>query len=202
MDQEAGLPQIFTPWSDNETKLMYRLFPNPDSLCLNFGRTGVFQWNYPNSSILTQTTEWPQKVAGHIPRRCDMGGLTHTRIDPQPHMPYAIFRNMGPHFDSYANSGIPAIRGTKFELHRWEDRRRCQLLHLLQHLHLIDVGTCMEHRIGDLQTLTHYAKHGEKFSFPPQPLHHPQTDQPERGLTSNRETTIWPHSRTRHPHPM
>jgi len=36
MDQEAGLPQIFTPWSENETQLMYRLFPNPDSLCLNF----------------------------------------------------------------------------------------------------------------------------------------------------------------------
>ena len=45
---EAGIPQIFTPWSDNETLLMHRLFPNPDSLCLNFGRTGVFQWNHPN----------------------------------------------------------------------------------------------------------------------------------------------------------
>ena len=109
MDTEAGLPQILTPWSDNETKLMNRIFPNPDSLCLNFGRTGVFQWNYPNSSTLTQTTECPQKVAGHPPRKCDMGGLTHTRIDPQPHMPYVIFRNMGPHFDSYANSGIPEI---------------------------------------------------------------------------------------------
>ena len=49
-EPEAGLPQIFTPWSDNETLLMHRLFPNPDSLCLNFGRTGVLQWNHPNSS--------------------------------------------------------------------------------------------------------------------------------------------------------
>ena len=40
-DPEAGLPQIFTPWSENETQLMHRLFPKPDSLCLNFGRTGV-----------------------------------------------------------------------------------------------------------------------------------------------------------------
>ena len=60
VDTEAGLPQIATPWSENETKLMYRLFPSLDSLCLNFGRTGYFQWNYPNSSTLTQTTEWPQ----------------------------------------------------------------------------------------------------------------------------------------------
>jgi len=154
MDPEAGLPQILTPWSDNETKLMNRIFPNPDSLCLNFGRTGVFQWNYSNSSTLIQTTEWPQNVAGDTPRRCDMGGITHTRVDPQPHMPYVIFRNMSPHFDSYANSGIPKIKGTEFYLHRWDDQRRCQLLHLLPHLQLIDVGTCMEHRIGDLQTLT------------------------------------------------
>jgi len=44
-EPEAGLPQIFTPWSENETQLMNRLFPNPDSLCLNFGRTGVFPMN-------------------------------------------------------------------------------------------------------------------------------------------------------------
>ena len=80
--------------------------------------------------------------------------LTHTRVEPQPHMPYVIFRNMSPHFDSYANSGIPDIKGTEYQLHRWDDHRRCQLLHLLPHLQLIDVGTCMEHRIGDLQTLT------------------------------------------------
>jgi len=80
--------------------------------------------------------------------------LTHTRVDPQPHMPYVIFRNMSPHFDSYANSGIPDIKGTEYQLHRWDDDRRCQLLHLLPHLQLIDVGMCMEHRIGDLQTLT------------------------------------------------
>ena len=133
---------------------MNRLFPNLDSLCLNFGRTGVFQWNYPNSSTLTQTTEWPQKVAGHTLWKCDMGGLTHTRADPQPHMPYVIFRNMSPHFDSYANSGIPDIKGTEHQLYSWDNDRRVQLLHLLPHLQLIDVGACMEHRIGDLQTLT------------------------------------------------
>jgi len=44
----AGLPQMATPWSENETKLMNQLFPCLDSLCLNFGRTGVFQWNDPN----------------------------------------------------------------------------------------------------------------------------------------------------------
>ena len=44
-ETEVGLPQIFTPWSENETQLMNRLFPNPDSLCLNFGRTGVFPMN-------------------------------------------------------------------------------------------------------------------------------------------------------------
>jgi len=83
-----------------------------------------------------------------------MGGLTHTRADPQPHMPYVIFRHKGPHFDRYANSGIPEIIGTEFKPYRWNDRRRCQLLHILPHLQLIDVGTSMENRIGDLQTLT------------------------------------------------
>ena len=47
-DDEAILPQIATPWSDNATRIMHILFPRPDSLCLNFGRTGVFQWNDPN----------------------------------------------------------------------------------------------------------------------------------------------------------
>jgi len=31
-------------------------------------------------------------------------------------MPYVIFRDMGPHFDSYANSGIPDIIGTNLEV--------------------------------------------------------------------------------------
>jgi len=31
-EPEAGLPQIFTPWSENETQLMRRLFPKP-TLC-------------------------------------------------------------------------------------------------------------------------------------------------------------------------
>jgi len=60
----AVLPQISTPWSDIENELMHRLFPRPDSLCLNFGRTAVFQWNDPNSSTLKHTTEWPQQIAG------------------------------------------------------------------------------------------------------------------------------------------
>ena len=96
MDAEAGLPLIVTPWSENETILMNRLFASLDSLCLNFGRTGVFQWNYPSSATLIQTTEWPQRTAGDTPRRCNKGGITHTRADPQPHMPYVIFRNMSP----------------------------------------------------------------------------------------------------------
>jgi len=45
----VGLPQIATPWSENETKLMHQLLPCLDSLCLNFGRTGVFQRNDPKS---------------------------------------------------------------------------------------------------------------------------------------------------------
>ena len=70
-------------------------------------------------------------------------------------MPYVIFRNISPHFDSYANSGIPDIKGTEHQLYSWDkDDRRLQLLHLPPHLQLIHVGTCMEHRIGDLQTLT------------------------------------------------
>jgi len=150
----AGLPQIATPWSDNETKLLYRLFPNLDSLCLNFGRTCVFQWNNPNSSTLKHTTEWPQQIAGDLSRKYNHGGITLTRADPQSHMPYVIFRNMSPLFDSYTNSGIPDIKGTEHQLYSWDkDDRRLQLLHLLPHLQLSDVGTCMEHRIGDLQTL-------------------------------------------------
>jgi len=66
-------------------------------------------------------------------------------------MPYVIFINMSPHFDSYANSGIPDIKGTEHQLYSWDkDDRKLQLLHLLPHLQLSDVGTCMEHRIGDL----------------------------------------------------
>jgi len=61
---------------------------------------------------------------------------------------------MGPHFDNYANSGIPNFIGTNLEPYCWEDERRCQLLYLLPHLQLIDVGTAMEHRLEDLQTLT------------------------------------------------
>ena len=103
---------------------------------------------------MTQTTEWPQKVAKHTLRSCEMAGLTHTRVEPHPHMPYVIFRDMGPHFDSYANSGIPNIIGTNHELYCCENERSCQLLYLLPHLQRIDVGMGMEHRLGDLQTLS------------------------------------------------
>jgi len=50
--------------------------------------------------------------------------------------------------------GSPDIKGTEKLLYCWDDERRCQLLYFLPHLQLIDVGTCMEHRLGDLQTLT------------------------------------------------
>jgi len=148
------LPQIATPWSDNETELMHQLFPCPDSLCLNFGRTAVFPWNDPNSSTLKHTTEWPQRIAGDLARRTNQGGITLTRADPQPHMPYVIFRNMSSHFDSHANSGIPDIKGMEHQFYSWDKiDQRLQLLHLLPHLQLSDVESCMEHRIGDLQTL-------------------------------------------------
>ena len=99
---------------------------------------------------MTLTTECPHKVAGHSLQNCDMAGLTHIRVEPQPHMPYVIFKDMGPHFDIYANSGIPNIIGTEPELYCCDDERR----YLLPHLQFIDVGTAMEHRLGDLQTLT------------------------------------------------
>jgi hypothetical protein len=55
-DDETDVPQISNPWSYNETRIMHLLFPRADSLCLNFGRTAVFQWNAPNSSTLRRTT--------------------------------------------------------------------------------------------------------------------------------------------------
>jgi len=149
----AGLPQIATPWSENETKLMNQLFPRTDSLCLNFGRTGVFQWNDPNSSTLKHTTQWPQ-IAGDLPRRLNQGGITSIRTDPQPQMPYVIFKNMSSHFDCYANSGIPDIGGTEHHFCIWdEEDKNLQLLHLLPHLQPSDVGINMVTRIDDLKTL-------------------------------------------------
>jgi len=148
------LPQIATPWSENETKLLFQLFPRIDSLCLNFGRTGVFQWNEPNSSTPKYTTQWPQRIAGDLSRRLNQGGIESTRIDPQPQMPYVVFRNMGPHFDSYANSGIPDIKGTEHQFYSGEEGdKRLELLHLLPHLHPSDVGINMTSRIDDLQKL-------------------------------------------------
>jgi len=78
----AVLPQIATPWSDNETEIMHQHFPRPDSLCLNFGRTAVFQWNDPNSSTLKHTTEWTQRIAWDLARRTNQGGITFTRARP------------------------------------------------------------------------------------------------------------------------
>jgi len=148
-------PILTTPWSENETQLMLQLFPHEDSLCLNFGRTGVFQWNDAESSTLTATTEWPQRVAGDLPRRFNQAGIESTRIDPQPRMPYVVFRHMGPHFDSYANSGISEIKGTEHQLYsRRGNEKRPDLLHLLPHLHPCDVGTDTPNRVGDLQQLS------------------------------------------------
>jgi len=101
-------------------------------------------------------------------------------------MPYVIFRNMGPHFDSYANSGIPEIIDPcidlhlrEREIHRRESEQRSPLLSLLPHLQLIDVGTAMEHRLGDLQTLTKpYGPKREKGPSP-SPTTPPLTDRPK-----------------------
>jgi len=160
-EDAADFPQIATPWSDNETRIMHLLFPRPDSLCLNFGRTAVFQWNDPNSSTLRYTTEWPQRIAGDLARRNNQGGITNMKIDSQPQMPYVILRNMSPHFDSYANSGIPGIKGSTHRFYSGRintgadtiDLQSLQLLHLLPHLQYNDVGTWMESRGSDLQTL-------------------------------------------------
>jgi len=153
----ADFPQISTPWSDSETELMHLLFPRPDSLCLNFGRTAVFQWNDPNSSTLTHATEWSQRIAGDGARNSNQGGITHTQMDPQPQMPYVIFRNMIPHFDSHAHSGIPGIKGMAHGRINTEgdviDHQVLQLLHLLPHLQRNDAGTGRESRRHDLQAL-------------------------------------------------
>jgi len=160
-DDEADIPQIATPWSDNETRVMHLLFPRADSLCLNFGRTAVFQWNAPNSSTLRHTTDWPQRIAGDLAWRNNQGGITNMKIDSQPQLPSVIFRNMSPHFNSHANSGIPSMKGLthRFYSSRMNtdantiDLQSLQLLHLLPHLQYNDVGTWMESRGSDLQTL-------------------------------------------------
>ena len=149
-----GLPVLTTPWSENETQLMNQLFPSVDSLCLNFGRTGVFQWNGADSSVLWATSEWPQRIAGDLPRRLNQGGIESTKIDPRPRMPYVAFRHMGPHFDSYANSGIPEITGTAHQpFSGRSEEKRPDLLHLLPHLCPNDVGSNALTRIRDLQQL-------------------------------------------------
>jgi len=105
-------------------------------------------------------------------------------------MPYVIFRHMGPHFDSYANSGIPYIKGTEFELYCWDDERRCQLLLLLPYLQLIDVGTAMEPRLGDLQTLTKaiLSRTGRRpLSHPDHPTTHRLTNLTEDSLQHEKQ---------------
>jgi len=61
---------------------------------------------------------------------------------------------MSPHFDSYANSGIPDIEGTEHHFYSGDEGdKRLKLLHLLPHPHPSDVGINMTSRIDDLQTL-------------------------------------------------
>ena len=88
------------------------------------------------------------------PPTANQGGIESTKIDPRPRMPYVVFRHMGPHFDSYANSGIPEITGTEYQPFsgRGEDKRP-DLLHLLPHLRPNDVGLNALTRIRDLQQL-------------------------------------------------
>jgi len=87
-------------------------------------------------------------------RKWIRGKIKSTWTDPQPQMPYFIFRNMSPHFDSYANSGIPDIKGTEHHFYSGDEGdKRLKLLHLLPHLHPSDVGIHMTSRIDDLQTL-------------------------------------------------
>jgi len=105
-------------------------------------------------------------------------------------MPYVIFRYMGPHFDNYGNSGISNIIGTDLEPYCWEDERRCQLLYLLPHLQLIDVGTAMEHRLGDLQTLTKaiLSRTGRRpLSHPDHPTTHRLTKLTEDSLRHEKQ---------------
>ena len=61
---------------------------------------------------------------------------------------------MGPHFDSYANSGIPEITGTEHQPFSGRGKeKRPDLLHLLPHLRPNDVGLNALTRIRDLQQL-------------------------------------------------
>ena len=140
---------------------MHLLFPYTDSLCLNFGRTAVFQWNQPSTSILSQTTEWPQGIAADSARENNFGGITNRERESQPQFPYVIFRNTEPHFNSYSDTGIPCIKG---KTHRLYDNRTTEtdntidfqalhLLYLLPHLQANDVRTGMESRGRDIQLL-------------------------------------------------
>ena len=127
---------------------MKRLFPRPDSLCLNFGKTAVFQWNDLNSSTLKHTTAWPQQIAGDSARLHNQGGITQIQMDLQPQMPYVILRNVSPHFDTYANSKIPGIQGMADPIYKSRTNKEGgeiahqvrQFLHLLPHLQRNDMG--------------------------------------------------------------
>jgi len=160
-EDSSILPQIATPWSGNETPIMHLLLPSSDSLCLNFGRTAVFQWNEPNSSTLYKTTEWPQRIAGDGAGRSNVGGITHRKRESQPQLPYVIFRNMRPNLDCYYNSRIPCIKGLTHRFHESTtntktyapDLQSLQLFHFLPHLQCKDVSNGLEPRVKDLQTL-------------------------------------------------
>ena len=94
-------------------------------------------------------------------------------------MPYVIFRNMSPHFDSHANGGIPSITGMTqlFYSGRMNtdsdkiDLQLLQLLHLLPHLNYNDVGIWMEPRGRDLQMLARAIMNRTGRSFVSSPIH-------------------------------
>ena len=95
-------PVLTTPWSENETQLLHQLFPSVDSLCLNFGRTGVFQWNDADSSAPWGTSEWPQRTARDLPRRLNQGGIESKKTIPghECHMSF---------FDTWAPTSIATL---------------------------------------------------------------------------------------------
>ena len=74
----ADFPQIATPWSDNETRIMHQLFPGLDSLCLILeeqqSSNGMTQTLRPRDTQRNGPNELPETVPGEITR-----GELHTR---------------------------------------------------------------------------------------------------------------------------
>ena len=124
---------------------------------------------------LSQTTEWPQRIAGDWARRSNVGGITHRKRESQPLLPYIIFRNMRPHFDSYSNSGIPRIQGLTHRFHNsrtnTETRQSLQLFHLLAHIQCNGVSNGLESTVKDLQTLARAILHRTGQSSLSNPYH-------------------------------